>query len=47
MKFDLLVVGEGLAALSLLLHVPSHIKVGVISRDKFDEPFIAGMCRDG
>jgi L-aspartate oxidase len=38
MKFDLLVVGEGLAALTLLLHIPSNIKVGVISRNKFDEP---------
>ncbi|MBA5690309.1 L-aspartate oxidase [Rugamonas apoptosis] len=38
MKFDLLVVGEGLAALTLLLNIPVSIKVGVISRNKFDEP---------
>jgi L-aspartate oxidase len=38
MRFDLLVVGEGLAALTLLLNMPPNIKVGVISRNKFDEP---------
>jgi len=38
MKFDLLVVGEGLASLTLLLNIPSNFKVGVISRNKFDEP---------
>ncbi|MFZ6847005.1 L-aspartate oxidase [Undibacterium sp. RuRC25W] len=38
MKFDVLIVGEGLAALTLLLTLPSTIKVGVISRNKFDEP---------
>ena len=38
MKFDMLVVGEGLAALTLLLNTPSTIKVGVVSRSKFDEP---------
>ncbi|MBC7857776.1 MAG: L-aspartate oxidase [Burkholderiaceae bacterium] len=38
MKFDLLVVGEGLAALTLLLNIPPTIKVGVISRNKYDEP---------
>lgn len=38
MKFDLLIVGEGLAALTMLLHLPATIKVGVISRSKYDEP---------
>ena len=38
MKFDVLVVGEGLAALTALLHLPSALKVGVISRNKFNEP---------
>lgn len=38
MKFDLLVVGEGLAALALLFKLPSNLKVGVVSRNKFDEP---------
>lgn len=38
MKFDLLVVGEGLAALTLLFKIPTNLKVGVISRNKFDEP---------
>jgi len=38
MKFDLLIVGEGLAALTMLLHLPANIKVGVISRSKYDEP---------
>ena len=38
MKFDLIVVGEGLAALTLLLHLPENIKVGVISRSKYNEP---------
>lgn len=38
MKFDLIVVGEGLAALTLLLHLPESIKVGVISRSKYNEP---------
>jgi L-aspartate oxidase len=38
MKFDLIVVGEGLAALTMLLQLPSNIKVGVISRNKFNEP---------
>jgi L-aspartate oxidase len=38
MKFDLLVVGEGLAALTLLFNIPPAIKVGVISRNKFNEP---------
>jgi L-aspartate oxidase len=38
MKFDLLIVGEGLAALTTLLHLPSNVKVGVISRNKFNEP---------
>ena len=36
-KFDLLIVGEGLAALTLLLHLPSNIKVGVISKSKPNE----------
>lgn len=38
MKFDLIVVGEGLAALTLLLHLPENIKVGIISRSKYNEP---------
>jgi L-aspartate oxidase len=38
MKFDLLIVGEGLAALTMLLHLPASIKIGVISRSKYDEP---------
>jgi L-aspartate oxidase len=38
MKFDLLIVGEGLSALTMLLHLPSNIKIGVISRSKYDEP---------
>nr|WP_315463551.1 L-aspartate oxidase [uncultured Rhodoferax sp.] len=38
MKFDLLIVGEGLAALTLLLHLPSSIKTGVVSHSKFNEP---------
>ncbi|AST30226.1 L-aspartate oxidase [Ralstonia pseudosolanacearum] len=38
MKFDVLVVGEGLAALTLLLHLPPSLKIGVISRNKYDEP---------
>ena len=38
MKFDLLEVGEGLASLTLLLHLPSTLKVGVVSRNKFNEP---------
>lgn len=38
MRFDLLVVGEGLAALTMLLHLPASIKVGVISRSKYNEP---------
>jgi L-aspartate oxidase len=38
MKFDVLVVGEGLAALTLLFNIPASMKVGVISRNKFDEP---------
>jgi L-aspartate oxidase len=38
MKFDLLIVGEGLASLTLLLHLPSTLKVGVVSRNKFNEP---------
>ena len=38
MKFDVLVVGEGLAALTMLLHLPPTLKVGVISRNKHDEP---------
>ncbi|MBW8832805.1 MAG: L-aspartate oxidase [Burkholderiales bacterium] len=37
MKFDLIVVGEGLAALTTLLHLPQSLKVGVISRNKLDE----------
>lgn len=38
MKFDLLVAGEGLAALSLLFNLASGIKEGGISRNRFDEP---------
>ena len=38
MRFDVLVVGEGLAALTMLLHLPSTLKIGVISRNKHDEP---------
>jgi len=38
MRFDVLVVGEGLAALTMLLHLPPTLKVGVISRNKYDEP---------
>lgn len=38
MKFDLIVIGEGLAALTTLLHLPRSLKVGVISRNKLDEP---------
>lgn len=38
MKFDVLIVGEGLAALTLLLHLPPSLKIGVISRNKYDEP---------
>jgi L-aspartate oxidase len=38
MKFDLIVIGEGLAALTALLHLPQNLKVGVISRNKLDEP---------
>lgn len=38
MRFDVLVVGEGLAALTLLMHLPPTLKIGVISRNKYDEP---------
>lgn len=37
MKFDILIVGEGLAALSLILHLPESLKIGVISRNKHSE----------
>ena len=37
MKFDILIIGEGLAALSLILHLPGNLKIGVISRNKFSE----------
>ena len=37
MKFDLIIIGEGLAALSLILHLPENLKVGVISRNKHSE----------
>lgn len=37
MKFDLIIIGEGLAALSLILHLPENLKIGVISRNKHSE----------
>ncbi|MEQ9106106.1 MAG: L-aspartate oxidase [Limnobacter sp.] len=37
MKFDVLVVGEGLAALSMILSMPETAKIGVISKNKFNE----------
>lgn len=37
MRFDLIIVGEGLAALSLILHLPESLKIGVISRNKLSE----------
>lgn len=37
MKFDLIIVGEGLAALTLILHLPERLKIGVISRNKHSE----------
>ena len=38
MNFDVLVVGEGLVALSMILSMPETAKIGVTSKNKFNEP---------
>jgi len=47
MKFDLLIVGEGLASLVMLLHLPASLKIGVISRNKRPEEISSYLAQGG